>query len=173
MAIVLITEALMGRSGVSDGTILRDRMLSGFCVRMNARKRTFRVATSVAGKPFRMNLGYWPLMSVGEARSLAMQVLAQCRRGERPARPAAPIVLPTLRELHADYCRVKGIKASSQKRYVSFYRTQFNDWLDRPDIPILGRRCLQPAGACHSALRRGRRNPRRRLAGFSQIASPR
>jgi hypothetical protein len=32
-------------------------MLSGFCVRMNARKRTFRVATSVAGKQFRMTLG--------------------------------------------------------------------------------------------------------------------
>ena len=61
-----------------------------------------------------------------------MQVLAQCRRGERPARPAAPIKLPTLHELHADYCQVKGIKASSQKRYESFYRTHFNDWLNRP-----------------------------------------
>jgi hypothetical protein len=35
---------------VSDGRILRDRMLSGFCVRMNARKRAYRVATSVAGR---------------------------------------------------------------------------------------------------------------------------
>jgi hypothetical protein len=27
---------------------------------MNRRKRTFRIATSVAGKQFRMTLGHWP-----------------------------------------------------------------------------------------------------------------
>lgn len=47
---------------------------------MNARKRTFRVATSVAGKQFRMTLGYWPMMSVEETRALAMTVLVPCRR---------------------------------------------------------------------------------------------
>lgn len=97
MAIVRISEALLERSNLTDGTILRDRMLSGFCVRMNARKKTFRVATSVAGKQFRMNLGYWPLMSVDEARGLAMQVpescraeLAQPRKYARPCWHAAP-----------------------------------------------------------------------------------
>ena len=57
MPIVLITEALLQKSTVRDGRILRDRMLSGFCVRMNARTRTFRVATSVAGQQFRLTLG--------------------------------------------------------------------------------------------------------------------
>lgn len=52
---------------------------------MHARRRTLRVATSVAGKQFRMTLGYWPLMSVEQARALAIEVLAQCRRGERPS----------------------------------------------------------------------------------------
>ena len=74
MAIVLISESLLARSALRDGQLLRDRVLSGFCVRMNARKKTFRVATSVGGQQFRMNLGYWPLMSVEEARGLAMQV---------------------------------------------------------------------------------------------------
>ena len=44
MPIVLITESLLLRNKATDGRILRDRMLSGCCVRMN--------------------LGYWPLMTV-------------------------------------------------------------------------------------------------------------
>ncbi len=61
MPIVLISESLLLRSTMADGRILRDRLLCGFCVRMNARKRTFKVATSVSGKQFRMMLGHWPL----------------------------------------------------------------------------------------------------------------
>lgn len=86
MPIVLITEALLQKSAVRDARILRDRMLSGFCVRMNARTRTFRVATSVAGQQFRLTLGHWPLISVDEARAQAMQVLRECRAGRLPAR---------------------------------------------------------------------------------------
>ncbi len=132
MPIVLISESLLRRTTARDGRILRDRVLSGFCVRLNPRKLAFRVATSVAGKQFRMNLGYWPLMSVEEARSRAMEVLAQCRRGERPERPPAPMALPTLRAVHLDYCQAKGIKTSSRKRYESLLRTHFGPWLDRP-----------------------------------------
>ena len=71
--IVLISESLLLRSTATDGRILRDRVLSGFGARLNARKRTFLVATSVRGQQFLMMLGYWPLMSVEEARSKAMQ----------------------------------------------------------------------------------------------------
>lgn len=130
MPVVLISESLLRRSTISDGRLLRDRVLSGFCVRMNPRKRTFRVATSVAGKQFRMNLGYWPTMSVEEARGRAMKVLAQCRQGVRPALPAPTSALPTLRATVTAYCAAKGIKASSQKRYDSLLRTHFTDWLD-------------------------------------------
>lgn len=129
--IVLITESLLMRSTATDGRILRDRMLSGFGVRLNARKRTFLVATSVRGKQFRMMLGYWPLMSVEEARSKAMDVLRQCRNGEQPSRKV-PQDLPTLREAYIAYCKTKGIKPSSQRRYESFYRTHFGPWLDQP-----------------------------------------
>lgn len=79
MPIVLISESLLLGSTITDGRILRDRVLCGLCVRMNARKRTFKVATSVGGKQFRMVLGYWPLMSVDEARTMAMEVLRECR----------------------------------------------------------------------------------------------
>jgi integrase len=129
--IVLISESLLLRSTATDGRILRDRVLSGFGVRLNARKRTFLVATSVRGQQFRMMLGYWPLMSVEEARSKAMEVLRQCRNGERPSRKV-PQDLPTLREAYIGYCKTKGIKQSSQRRYESFYRTHFGDWLDQP-----------------------------------------
>jgi integrase len=128
--IVLISESLLRRSTLKDGRILRDRVLCGFCVRLNARKRTFLVATSVSGKQFRMMLGHWPLMTVDEARSQAMEVLRQCRRGEQPSQKVKAM-LPTLREALVDYCKAKGIKASSRKRYDSLMRTHFCDWLDR------------------------------------------
>jgi hypothetical protein len=128
--IVLISESLLLRSTAVDGRLLRDRVLCGFCVRMNARRRTFRIATSVAGKQFRMTLGYWPLMSVEDARQRAMEVLAECRAGRRPSDKIVK-ALPTLREALVSYCAAKGIKASSAKRYDSMVRTHFPDWLDR------------------------------------------
>jgi hypothetical protein len=131
MPIVLISESLLRRSTVKDGSILRDRQPCGFCVRMNARKRSFKVATSVAGKQFRMVLGYWPLMSVDEARTLALEVLRECRAGRTPSK-AVPATLPTLREALTAYGTAKKIKASSSKRYESLMRTHFGDWLDRP-----------------------------------------
>lgn len=119
------------RATAKDGRILRDRVLSGFCVRLNARKRTFMVATSVSGQQFRMMLGYWPLMSVEDARAKAMEVLRQCRNGERPNR-SDPKPLPTLRAAREEYVIAKKIKASSQKRYESFLRTHFGEWLEHP-----------------------------------------
>ena len=108
MPIVLISESLLRKASATDGRILRDRVLSGFGVRLNSRKRTFLIATSITGKQFRMMLGHWPLMSVDEARSAAMVVLRQCRRGERPSKEIKP-VLPTLKSALASYCKAKGI----------------------------------------------------------------
>jgi hypothetical protein len=130
MPIVLISEALLLRATAIDGRLLRDRVLCGFCVRLNARKRSFRIATSVAGKQFRMTLGYWPLMSVEEARAKAMEVLRECRAGRVPSKALVP-VLPTVRVALDAYCIAKGIKDSSKKRYDSLMRTHFSDWLDR------------------------------------------
>jgi len=130
MPIVLISESLLNKATAKDGRILRDRVLSGFGVRLNARKRTFLIATSVSGKQFRMMLGHWPLMTVDEARSQAMDVLRQCRSGEQPSQKVKA-KLPTLRDALVDYCKAKSIKVSSQKRYYSIFRTHFGDWLDR------------------------------------------
>ena len=54
MPIVMISESLLLKTTAKDGRILRDRVLCRFIVKLNARRRTFRVATSVAGKQFRM-----------------------------------------------------------------------------------------------------------------------
>ncbi|MDO8715118.1 MAG: tyrosine-type recombinase/integrase [Polynucleobacter sp.] len=129
MSIVMISEPLLKKATATDGRILRDRVLSGFGVRLNARKRTFLIATSVSGKQFRMMLGHWPLMSVDEARSHAMDVLRQCRNGDRPSRKVQTEA-PTLRAAMVDYCTTKGIKASSQRRYDSILRTHFQNWMD-------------------------------------------
>ena len=56
MPIVLISESLLLKTTARDGRILRDRVLCGFIDKLNARRRTFRVATSVVGKQFRMPL---------------------------------------------------------------------------------------------------------------------
>ena len=128
MPIVLISESMLLRSTITDGRSLRDRLLCGFCVRMNVRKRTFKMATSVAGKQFRMMLGHWPLMSVEEARALALEVLRDCRAGRTPSK-AGPVALPTLREALTAYGVAKKIKDSSIKRYDSIFRTHFDDWL--------------------------------------------
>ena len=125
-----ISESLLERSTATDGRIVRDRVLSGFGVRLNARKRTFLIATSVSGKQFRMMLGHWPLMTVAEARSHAMDVLRQCRNGDKPSKRLRK-PLPTLREAYHGYVKAKGIKASSQKRYDSLLRTHFGPWMDR------------------------------------------
>ena len=50
MGIVMISESLLKRATATDGRILRDRVLSGFGMRLNARKRTFLIATSVSGE---------------------------------------------------------------------------------------------------------------------------
>src|SRR5664279_2524308 len=101
MPIVMISESLLKKATATDGRILRDRVLSGFGVRLNVCKRTFLIATSVAGKQFRMMLGHWPLMTVDEARSHAMDVLRQCRNGEQPSRKIKTEA-PTLRAALVD-----------------------------------------------------------------------
>jgi integrase len=130
MPIVMISEAFLLRERASDGRILRDRMLCGFCVRLMRRRRTFMIATSVAGKQFRMTLGHWPLMSVDEARCQAMAVLRECRAGRNPAHVIKP-VLPTLKGLLPDYCKARKVKDSSKARYESVLRTHFADWQDQ------------------------------------------
>lgn len=115
------------------GVILRDRVLCGFCVRVGARTKTFQVATSVRGKPFRCTLGRWPLISVEEARDQAMALLRECRRGVIPERPEKAFkALPTLAEVLPAYCTAKKLKEASRKRYDSFFRTHFAEWLHRP-----------------------------------------
>lgn len=130
MAIVALTEALLKRLSATDSRILRDRILCGFCLKANKRSRTFLVATSVQGKQFRMTLGYWPLISVEEARTLAMTVLRECRSGQMPMRK--PTSHPTVRQALEAYGEAKGLQKSSRIRYSSLFRTHFGGWLDQP-----------------------------------------
>lgn len=48
----------------NDGCVLRERLLRGFSVRVNKRRRTILIETNVKGRQVRMMLGYWSLMSV-------------------------------------------------------------------------------------------------------------
>ena len=157
MPIVMISESLLVRDGLRPGVILRDRVLCGFCVKVGARTKTFQVATSVRGKQFRCTLGRWPLISVEEARDRAMALLRECRRGVLPERPEKAFkALPTLAELLPAYCDAKKLKEASRKRYDSFFRTHFAEWLHRPvdDLrhPSFAEHCHQFAQTKGAAL---------------------
>lgn len=147
MPIVMISESLLLRDGLKQGTVLRDRVVCGFCLKVNARTKTFIVATSVRGRQFRRTLGRWPLLSVSEARDRAIELIRDCRNGVMPAAPAKTArELPTLSEVIPAYSSAKKLKASSQTRYQSFFRTHFADWLNRPVADMQGR---DFAAHCH------------------------
>ena len=137
MAIVTLTDALLQRLTATDGRILRDKVLCGFCLKTNKRSRTFLVATSVQGKQLRMTLGRWPLLSVEEARGLAMKALKECREGRSPAKTKAR-KLPTLWDVLPEYCEAKKLKPASLKRYKSIIRTHFAPWKDQPVSALTG-----------------------------------
>ncbi len=113
------------------GTVLRDRVLCGLCIRIGSRTQTFCVATSVRGQQVRVTLGRWPLICVDQAREMALPILRRCRAGEYSA-ARVRLRLPTLREALVEYGAAKKVKASSLSRYESVLKTHFLDWLDRP-----------------------------------------
>jgi hypothetical protein len=127
MSIVTLSDALIKRITASDGRILRDRILCGLCLKAGKRTRTFLIATSVSGKQFRCTIGRWPIVSVDEARALALPILQDCRRGVAPS-IQLPRQLPTLTEAIANYCEAKKLKDSSKGRYLSIVRTHFTAW---------------------------------------------
>ncbi|WP_231663231.1 tyrosine-type recombinase/integrase [Ralstonia solanacearum] len=131
MGIVTLSDALIRKGLGKSGTVLRDRTLCGLCLRIGSRTSTFVVATSTAGRQVRVTLGRWPLITVDEARELALPILRQCRSGEYVAVPVR-VQLPTLREALSEYAQAKKVKASSLSRYESLLRTHFADWFDRP-----------------------------------------
>ena len=147
MPIVMISESLLLRDGLKQGTVLRDRVVCGFCLKINSRTKTFIVATSVRGRQFRRTLGRWPLLSVSEARDKAIELIRDCRNGVMPAAPAkAATELPTLSDLLPAYSTAKKLKASSLNRYQSFFRTHFVDWMHRPVTDMQGQAF---AAHCH------------------------
>lgn len=130
MAIVTLSDALLTKGAGKPGAVLRDKVLCGLCLRVGKRTQTFCIATSVRGQQVRVTLGRWPLVTVAQARELALPILRQCRAGDfvKPAR----IQLPTLRQTLDDYGVARKVKASSLQRYRSLLTTHFAEWIDEP-----------------------------------------
>ena len=135
MSIVTLSDALLQRASPKAGQILRDKLLCGFCIKIGKRSHSFLVATSVGGKQTRIYLGRWPLLSVDEAREMALPILRSCRSGQLPAK-IMPGKLPTLWEALPAYAKAKGLRPSSLKRYESIVRTHFADWKDSSVISL-------------------------------------
>ncbi|WP_301768833.1 site-specific integrase [Burkholderia aenigmatica] len=155
MSIVTLSDVLLGRQAGKPGTILRDKVLCGLCVRVGRRVQTFCVATSVRGKQVRVTLGRWPLITVAEARELALPILRKCRAGEYSV-TSVRAQLPTLRQALGEYARAKKVRPASLTRYDSLLRTHFHEWLDRPVSalrePAFGDHCHQFAQSKGAAL---------------------
>lgn len=135
MSIVTLTDALLQRATPLPGQILRDRILCGFCIKLGKRTHSFLVATSVGGKQTRIYLGRWPLLTVDEAREMALPILRSCRSGQMPAKVMRG-KLPSLWEALPTYAKAKGIRPSSLKRYESIVRTHFADWQNSSVIAL-------------------------------------
>ena len=129
MPIIALSDALLQRLTPKSGQILRDKVLCGFCIKLGKRSHSFLVSTSVGGKQARIYLGRWPLLSVDEARQMALPILRLCRSGQVPAKIQQG-KLPTLWEALPSYAKAKGIQPSSLKRYESIVRTHFSEWKD-------------------------------------------
>ncbi|MCA8137309.1 integrase family protein [Burkholderia cepacia] len=136
MAIVTLSDGLLAKGAGKPGVVLRDKVLCGLCLRVGKRTQTFCVATSAGGQQVRVTLGRWPLLTVAQARELALPILRQCRAGDfiKPAR----IQLPTLRQTLDDYGAARKVKASSLQRYRSILATHFAEWLDKPISALSG-----------------------------------
>ena len=133
MPIVTLTDYLIQRLRTGDGRIIRDRMLVGFCIRVNKRYRTFMVATSCAGKQIRVLIGHHPFMKTEEARTIATEIIKQCRAGTYSMHDVQLTKqYRSIRELLPEYIKDKGLKQSSRERYNSLMRTHFSDWYDQP-----------------------------------------
>ncbi|MBI1174554.1 MAG: tyrosine-type recombinase/integrase [Sideroxydans sp.] len=146
MAIVTLTDALLQRLRHGDRRIIRDRVLVGFCVRMNIKRRTFMVATTCAGKQVRAVIGFYPLMTTAEARVIATEIIKQCRAGTYSKQAPRPTTTyPSIREMLPQYIKDKGLKAPTQRRYDSLMRTHFPDWYDKPvnelSSPLFAEHC--------------------------------
>lgn len=161
MTIITLSDALIQRLAATDRRILRDKVLSGFCLRMNKRTRTFLVATSSGGRQVRIVIGRWPLISTEDARSQASKLLLDCRMGYMAVKPQTE-TLPTLRVALPKYAEAKGIKESSVRRYKSILNTHFNEWqdcdLDQLASPAFSKHChdfAQSRGAAVVEVGRG------------------
>lgn len=112
--IVLISESMLSKATATDGRVIRDRVLSGFGVRLNARKRMFLISNSVKGKQFRMMRGHWPLMIVSEAKSI--KASSHCRHdsffrthfGDWLDQQVSHMAHGAFRESCHDFAQVKG-----------------------------------------------------------------
>ncbi|MBJ9968522.1 site-specific integrase [Burkholderia seminalis] len=71
------------------------------------------------------------MITVAQARELALPILRKCRAGEYSV-ATVRVELPTLRQALGEYAKAKKVRPSSLTRYESLLKTHFHEWLDRP-----------------------------------------
>jgi hypothetical protein len=127
-----------------------DTNLEGFGVRVGKKTKSFYVEKRVNGKPKRVTLGRFPVMSVEEARKLALDELSKMAKGIDPAiqkqkeqmaqtqrQMIQRLYAITVAQALADYLAENTqITERTRNDYQKLFRLYLSDWLDMRLIDI-------------------------------------
>jgi integrase len=136
-----ITERCVKATRPQDKDVfLRDDQLKGFGVKITPRGRKSFIAEGRirGGGSKRITIGTFPTLSVSQARSAAVRILADMQMGKDPKaeREAAKRASRTLSEAFEDYMQGKDRKPATERDYRSCFRLVFSDWAKRPMTAI-------------------------------------
>jgi integrase len=156
---------------------LRDSQVSGLILRIThtgsaAWSLVFRKAKGGTLTHDRLTLGKYPLVSLAEARTLAMEAVATASRGGNPAMEkriakAAP-ASTTLGELFDEFEKKHAAKLKSRVILMQILRVNARDWLDLPANALTRHTIHSRVEAIMDGTAPGRKRKAPRTAGMFQ-----
>ncbi len=111
-----------------------DDSLIGFGIRVGKKKKAFYAEKRVQGRPVRVTLGEFPLMSAEEARKAALSSLAQMAKGvdlNRKKNLGLQFSIP-LRSVCQEYLAKRPLKPRTRQDVRVVLGSYLQDWLDLP-----------------------------------------
>jgi hypothetical protein len=125
-----ITNSFLDRLQPSETgtTWYSDNKMSGFQVAVGKKTKTFYAFTVIKGRAKRIRLGYYPAISSTEARTAAMQAIAQFKMGDDPRRTKD---VQTLEDVFARATRERQRDGRISDKTADYYRYVFDKYLSR------------------------------------------
>lgn len=133
----------------SGSKVYLDTSLSGFGVRIGQKTKTFYAEKRVDGKPVRVTLGRFPVLSVEEARKKAMGVLSELADGknvntEKKSQKEERLrEKTTLAEALGMFLERRPLKPRTVRDYRGGMERHLSDWLETPLLEITSEMVVQ------------------------------